>query len=138
PMLPMRFFRNRGFTAGAVTISLVFFAMFGMFFTITQYLQFVRGYSPLTAAVALVPASIVMVIVAPRSAALAASYGARRVVGGGLLLVVAGFVVLATLTPGSNYLQMLVGVVLIAGGMANTMPPSTTAIMAAMPLGKAG
>src|SRR5690606_37389618 len=33
PMLPMRFFRNRGFTAGAVTISLVFFAMFGMFFT---------------------------------------------------------------------------------------------------------
>lgn len=138
PMLPMRFFRDRGFTAGSVTISLVFFAMFGMFFTITQYLQFVLGYSALEAAFSLLPASVVLVLLAPRSAVLAERYGSRRVVGGGLLLVVAGFLVLATLTRDSGYLQLLAGVVLIAAGMANTMPPSTTAIMAAMPLGKAG
>ena len=44
-MLDVRFFRNPRFTAANVAITLTFFAMFGSMFLVTQYLQFVLGYS---------------------------------------------------------------------------------------------
>ena len=49
PMLDLRFFRDRRFTTACVAITLVFFGMFGTIFFLTQYLQFVLGYSPLEA-----------------------------------------------------------------------------------------
>ena len=45
-MLDVRFFRNPRFTAASVTVTLVFFALFGFVFLATQYLQFVLGYTP--------------------------------------------------------------------------------------------
>ena len=55
PMLDPRLFARRGFRTGSMSITLQFFAMFGFFFGGLQYLQLVRGYSPLEAALALVP-----------------------------------------------------------------------------------
>ena len=55
PMLPMSFFRNRRFSVGAGTITLNFFCMYGLFFVFTQYLQFVRAYTPLAAGLATLP-----------------------------------------------------------------------------------
>ena len=49
PMLDLGYFRNPRFTAATTAITLVFFAMFGSYFLFTQYLQFVHGYSPLSA-----------------------------------------------------------------------------------------
>ena len=49
PMLDLGYFRNPRFTAATAAITLVFFAMFGSYFLFTQYLQFVHGYSPLSA-----------------------------------------------------------------------------------------
>ena len=54
-MLDLRLFKNRRFAVSSGGITLVFFAMFGMFFLLTQYLQLVLGYSPLEAAVRLLP-----------------------------------------------------------------------------------
>ena len=47
PMLPLQFFSNRRFTAAIGALGLVLFALMGMFFLVTQYLQFSLGYSPL-------------------------------------------------------------------------------------------
>ena len=113
PMLPMTFFKNRRFSIGATTITLSFFVMFGLFFVLTQYLQFVKGYSPLTAGVATLPLAIMMVLIAPRSAALVVRFGQHRVQASGLTMVAIGLVVLSTLTPSSGYLWVAVGLALL-------------------------
>ena len=70
PMLDLRFFRNPRFTAGATSITLVFFVMFGTFFIITQYLQLVLGYSPLEAGIRVLPWAAVYMVSTTRSAGL--------------------------------------------------------------------
>ena len=55
PMLDVSFFRNPRFTAASAGITLLFFAMFGMIFLLTQHLQFVMGYTPLQAGIRFLP-----------------------------------------------------------------------------------
>ena len=90
PMLDLRFFRNPRFTAGATTITLVFFVMFGTFFIITQYLQLVLGYSPLEAGIRVLPWAAVYMVSTTRSAGLVTRFGQRRVVSSGLAIVAFG------------------------------------------------
>lgn len=138
PMLPMRFFRDRGFSTGSGVITFGFMVMFGFFFLITQYFQFVRGYSPLKAGVATLPFAVTMIIVSPRSDGFVKKFGLNRVVGSGFGLIAAGFVVMALLAPSTSYLVILVGLVLLSAGMAVTIAPATGAIMGSVPLNKAG
>ena len=65
PMLDMHYFRNPAFSTGTGGMILVFMAMFGVMFLITQYFQLVLGYSPLGAALRLLPMAPIMIIVAP-------------------------------------------------------------------------
>ena len=138
PMLDLRAFRDPGMATGSLAISVVFFGMFGMFFLLTQFLQFAQGHSPLGAALRLLPIGLVFVVASPRGAALAARFGPRPVVASGLSIAAAGFVLLGLLEPGSSYPLLLVALVTIATGMALTMPSATNAIIAALPPAKAG
>jgi len=138
PMLDLAFFSNRGFRAGSFTITIVFFCLFGMFFLVTLYLQFAIGFSALGAAVRTVPIAVMMLLVAPRSAALAERFGLRNVVTSGMVLMSAGFVVMASLANGYRYWTLLTSLVLLGAGMSVVMANSTTAIMAGLPLAKAG
>ncbi len=61
PMLDPRLFRIRRFALGSLTITMAFMVMFGMFFLITLYLQFVQGYSALGAAVRTLPFAVTMI-----------------------------------------------------------------------------
>ena len=90
PMLDLRLFQNPRFAVSSGGITLVFFAMFGSFFMLAQYLQGVIGYSPLGAAVRLLPFSAVMMVVAPNTPKLVARLGANRLGALGLGLVVVG------------------------------------------------
>jgi EmrB/QacA subfamily drug resistance transporter len=138
PMLPIPFFRDRRFSTGSGIITFGFLVMFGFFFLATQYFQFVRGYSPLKAGIATLPFALTMIMVAPRSAGLVVRLGLNRVVAIGFSGIAAGFVVMAFVAPDTPYLVILVALVLLAGGMALTMPPATGAIMSSVPLNKAG
>ncbi|GIU86781.1 MAG: hypothetical protein KatS3mg009_1296 [Acidimicrobiia bacterium] len=84
PMLDMSFFRNPRFSAASAGITLIFFAMFGTIFLLTQHLQFVMGYSALEAGTRLLPWAAVMLVVAPNSARLAERFGTKLVVGAGM------------------------------------------------------
>ena len=65
PMLDVRFFKNPRFTAASLSIMFVFFSMFGVTFLLTQYLQFVLGYTPFQAGIRFLPWAVVMLIGAP-------------------------------------------------------------------------
>src|SRR5205823_303115 len=86
PMLDLRFFRNPRFTAATTAITLVFFAMFGSYFLFTQYLQFVHGYSPLSAGVRILPWALAYMASATQSAKLVERFGQRAVVSTGLVI----------------------------------------------------
>src|SRR5207253_5118634 len=86
PMLDLNFFKNTRFTSASASISILFFAMFGVIFLLTQYFQFVLGYSPLEAGVRLLPLALTMMVVAPLSARIVERIGTKVVVSTGLLL----------------------------------------------------
>jgi EmrB/QacA subfamily drug resistance transporter len=138
PMLPMQLFADRRFSVGAVVITTTFFVMLGFFYLSTQYLQFVRGYSPFQAGAAMLPLALTMLVVSPRSAVLAERWGSGRVITVGFLSVAAGCAGLATISPTSPYLAWAGVLVLLATGMGLTMAPSTGSIMSAVPPAKAG
>jgi EmrB/QacA subfamily drug resistance transporter len=138
PMLPMRFFGDAGFSIGSGVITFAFFVMFGFFFLVTQFLQFVRGYSPLDAGVATLPLAVALVIVSPRSASLAARLGATTVIAAGFGFIVAGFAVFAFVDRSSSYLMIAVALVLLGIGMGISVAPATGSIMSAVPMNKAG
>lgn len=138
PMLPMNYFRNSGFSIGSGVITFGFFVMFGFFFLVTQFLQFVRDYSPLDAGVATLPLAVALVAVSPRSDAVAARVGATKVMAAGFAFIAAGFVVMATVDAATSYLVIAISLVLLGIGMGITVAPATGSIMAAVPLNKAG
>jgi EmrB/QacA subfamily drug resistance transporter len=138
PMLDLRFFKRKRFTGGATAITLVFFAMFGMFFLITQYLQFVRGWTPLGAGVRLLPFAFVMMIVAPSSARVAERVGTKRTVAAGLAIAAVGLLIASRLQVDSSYGLLVVAFAVLALGMALTMPSSTASILSSLPMGKQG
>src|SRR5439155_2421039 len=65
PMLEIRFFRKPAFSTGTAGMMLVFLAMFGVMFLLSQYFQLVLGYSALSAALRLLPMAPIMITVAP-------------------------------------------------------------------------
>jgi len=138
PMLDLRFFRNPRFSSAAAAIMLVFFALFGTFFLLTQYLQLVRGYSALQAGVRSLPAPLAIMLVAPLSSKLVDRFGTRAVVATGLTIVATGLGLASIMGTETPYLLLAVSLVILASGMALTMAPATTAIMTSLPLGKAG
>ena len=89
PMLDLELFRNPRFSASSAAISLAFFALFGMIFFLTQYLQEVRGYSALDAGLRTLPVAAGLVLGGPLSAKLTERLGIRIVVPFGLTLVAA-------------------------------------------------
>ncbi|MGZ4715868.1 MAG: DHA2 family efflux MFS transporter permease subunit [Acidimicrobiales bacterium] len=138
PMLPIEFFRNRRFSVGATTITLTFFCMFGLFFVLTQYLQFVLGFSPLKAGLSTLPLAAMLIIFAPRSAGFVARWGQARVQAIGLTLVSIGMLIIASLSPTSSYWVVAAGLVVMGIGMACTTAPATNAIVSSVPLSKSG
>jgi EmrB/QacA subfamily drug resistance transporter len=138
PMLDIRFFRNRSFSTGSGGMLLVFLAMYGVMFLMTQYFQLVLGYSPFSAAVRFLPMAPIMIIVAPSTPWLSARFGANRVVGAGMLLIATGFLLFAQVGLHTGYWLILIALIALTSGMAMSMSPMTAAIMSAVPQRRAG
>jgi EmrB/QacA subfamily drug resistance transporter len=138
PLLDPRFFKLRGFATGSTSLFLQFFAIFGFFFISLQYLQLVLGYGTLKSAVALLPIAAVMMPLSTVAASLAERYGQRLIVAAGLTISAVGFVIIATMTASSGYLEFLVALVIVGSGTALAMTPATNAIVASLPRAKQG
>jgi EmrB/QacA subfamily drug resistance transporter len=138
PMLDVRFFKNPRFSAASLGISMAFFAMFGATFLLTQYMQFVLGYSPLEAGVRLLPFAAVILVVSPLSARIVEKLGTKATVATGLAIVGVALVLMTQLQTDSSYRDLVWRMVLWAFGQALVLAPATESIMGSLPLAKAG
>jgi len=138
PILDVTFFRNPRFTAASVAVTLVFFAMFGSLFFVSQYLQFVLGYSALESGVRLLPVALALMVAAPVSAQLVARLGTKVVVTAGLVLVAGALALFSTVDVDSGYGLVGTVLVVIGLGMGFAMAPAPESIMGSLPPEKAG
>ena len=138
PMVDLRLFRNVRLSASIGSIGISFMTMLGVMFMLTQYLQFVQGYSPLDTGIRLVPMALGFMVGAPTSALLVAKLNARTVITGGLVLVAASTAAMAMLDIETAYWITGSLIFTMGLGMANTMAPATDAVMAAVPEAQAG
>jgi EmrB/QacA subfamily drug resistance transporter len=137
PMLQMSFFRNPRFSAASVAITLIFFALFGSIFVLTQHLQFVLGYSALEAGLRITPFAT-LVLSAPIAARIVERIGTKAVVAAGLTIAGVGLTLIASVDVGDGYVPIGWSLAMIGIGMGATMAPATDSIMGSLPLPKAG
>ncbi|HEV2310510.1 MAG TPA: MFS transporter [Acidimicrobiia bacterium] len=138
PMLDIRFFKNPAFSTGTGGMVLVFLAMYGVMFLITQYFQLVLGYTPLSAALRLLPIAPIMIVVAPFTPRLSAKFGAHRTVASGMALIAVGLLLFVHLGLNTPYLYVVVCLLPLVSGISLAMSPMTAAIMSAVPPRRAG
>lgn len=138
PTIDVTLFKNRQFSAGTISIALVFFSLMGATFYLAYYLQAIRGYTPLAAGVALIAVAAGVMIAASQAARLSEKLGARYVAGSGLTLFALSMLSYGLV--GESTPQWIVEVQMFAlgSGMGLTMTPATNAIMGAVPRDKAG
>lgn len=138
PMLDVRLFARRGFGTGSLSITVQFLASFGSFYVITQYLQYVGGYSSLKTALAMMPLPFVLIPLARNAPRIADRFGINVTGAVGLALIAAGLVAISFLGTTLHYWQFAAGIVVFAAGMGLAGTPATTAIVSSLPARKQG
>lgn len=138
PLIDLALFRMPAFSGAVVANTLSVFAFSGLLFFFSQYLQLVRGFSPLLAGVAELPVTIASIAVIAVIGLILRRLGAGRAIGGGLAIAAVGFVVLTAAEGITGYAALAVALALIGLGIGVSMTLSTDAIVAAAPRERAG
>jgi EmrB/QacA subfamily drug resistance transporter len=138
PMLDLRLFADRRFSAGALTLTLLYFGGLGTYFLYTQHLQFVLGYSALRAGVYSVPFAVVLVVFSLRTPWAVQRFGTARVAGLGLMTLALGVLLRSGADAHTAYWVLLVSLMVVAAGIGSTIAPSTTSIMSSLSPHQAG
>ncbi|HEY5835459.1 MFS transporter [Streptomyces sp.] len=130
PMLPMRMFAKRGFSAINAASMLMLTGMFGSIFLLSQFLQTVIGYGPTEAGLRMLPWTGMPMIVAPIAGIASDRIGGRPVVAAGLALQAIGLGWFAlVLSPEVSYAAQLPALVISGTGMAMFVAPATNLLM---------
>ncbi|MEZ5102693.1 MAG: DHA2 family efflux MFS transporter permease subunit [Thermoleophilia bacterium] len=133
PMLPLRFFRNRAFTATNLVSLAMYFGMFGAIFLLAQFFQTAQGYSPLEAGLRTLPWTAMPMLIAPIAGVLAERIGSRPLLVSGLALQAAGLAWIAAVsTPSLGYASLVGPFVLSGIGMSLVFPAIATSILGAV------
>lgn len=130
PMLPLRLFRSRGFTASNVASMLMSFGMFGSIFLLAQFLQIVQHYSPLSAGLRTLPWTAMPMFVAPFAGLVTQRIGGRPVLATGLALQALGLAWLAAIaSPTVTYAGLVPAFLLNGVGMALFFAPMASTVL---------
>jgi len=135
PLIDVSLFRIRAFSAGLAANTLGFFAAFGLFVFIDQYLQLVLGYSPLEAGLWSLPSAFGFIAGAMLAPPLLGGVRPATVVGSGLALAATGFAVIAQ---AGGIEWVVAGSVLFSLGLAPVAGLSTELVVGAAPPERAG
>jgi EmrB/QacA subfamily drug resistance transporter len=130
PMLPMRFFRSRAFSAGNAAIFFLFGSLFTAVFFLAQFLQTALGYGPLDAGLRLLPWTLTLFFCAPVAGALADRLGERPFMVGGLILQAIGMGWIGLIArPGLAYSEMIIPLVVAGCGVSMAIPAVQSSVV---------
>ena len=130
PMVPLRFFRNRAFSAANVTSLLMSFGMFGSIFLLVQFFQVVQGYTPLQAGIRTLPWTAMPIFIAPIAGLLSDRIGARPLLVGGMALMATGLAWMAIVTtPTVAYPRLIPAFVMAGVGMSLYFAPVANLVL---------
>ncbi|MGI8331182.1 MFS transporter [Actinomadura scrupuli] len=139
PMLPLGVFASRQFSAVNAVTFVVYGGMGVMFFLLVLDLQVVAGYSPIVAGTALLPVTVLMLLLSARAGGLAQRIGPRVPMTAGLLLAATGMLLLTRIGPHASYvLDVLPAVTVFALGLAGVVAPLTATVLATADVRHAG
>ena len=133
PMMPLEVFSSRQFSAANVVTFVVYGALGGLFFLLVVALQVVAGFSPLLAGTALLPVTVILLLLSARMGALAVRIGPKIPMTLGPIVSAAGLVLLTRIGVETSYwLDVLPGVVVFGLGLSLLVAPLTTTVLAAV------
>jgi len=133
PMLPMRLFRSRAFSAANGASLFMYFGMFGSIFLLTQFFQTAQGYSPLEAGLRVLPWTAMPMVVAPIAGALSDRIGGRPFMALGLGLQAIGLAWIAAVSePTAGYASFVGPFVLSGIGMGMFFAPVANVVLSAV------
>ena len=138
PMLEIGFFKNPRFSAGVMAVSIMALALIGINYSLTLYMQFVNGYSPLQAGVRFVPVALGILFGAGSAGRLVGRFGTKRVMISGFLGTIAMIFLASFWRINTPYWQ--IGLVFFGYGffLGYIAAPAADAIMGALPKARAG
>ena len=132
-MLPLRFFRSRGFTAANVVSFLMYFGVFGAVFLLVQFFQIVQGLSPFQSGLRTLPWTAMPAIVAPIAGVLAGRIGGRPILVAGMVALAAGLAwIAAVITPTVAYPVLVPGFILAGVGMGLFFAPIANVVLSSV------
>jgi EmrB/QacA subfamily drug resistance transporter len=141
PMLPMRFFRSRAFSAGNAAIFCAVGALFCAVFFMSQFLQAGLGYGPLDAGLRLLPWTATLFFVAPVAGKLVDRFGERPFLVAGPLLQAVGMGWIALIADaGMDYAQLIPPLMVAGVGISMSFPAAQNSVVGSVPpeaIGKA-
>jgi EmrB/QacA subfamily drug resistance transporter len=139
PMLPLSVFSSRQFSAVNVVTLVVYAALGGIFFFLTLQLQIVSGFSPIAAGAALLPVTLLMLVLSSMAGAIAQRIGPRWPMVAGTALAAFGVLLLSGIGPDASYLvNVLPGAILFGLGISAVVAPLTATVLAAAEVRQAG
>jgi len=139
PMLPLRLFRLRNFSVTNVETLSVYGGLSGLSTFLTLYLIEFAGFSALHAGLSLVPVTIVMFFLSPRTGRLSMQYGPRLFMALGPILAGAAVLAYTRLPPQADYwVDILPALLVFSVGLSLTVAPLTTTVLADAGPGDAG
>ncbi|MET9576490.1 MFS transporter [Streptomyces sp. DT199] len=139
PMMPLDIFASRQFTAVNLVTLCVYAALGGFFFLAALQLQVVVGYSALAAGTALLPTTVLMLLLSARSGELAGRIGPRIPLTVGPLLCAAGMLMMLRVGPGASYVaDVLPALVVLGLGLVTLVAPLTATVLGSVSVVRAG
>jgi EmrB/QacA subfamily drug resistance transporter len=139
PMVPMRFFRSRAFSAGNAAIFFTLASLFGAVFFFAQMLQTALGYGPLDAGLRLMPWTVTFITVAPLVGNLVDRFGERPFMVAGLSLQALGMGWIALIADsGLTYSEFLLPSIVAGVGVSMAIPSAQNSVIGSFSLEEVG
>jgi EmrB/QacA subfamily drug resistance transporter len=138
PMIDLRLFEIRAFSAGLAAVVVAFAGLFTATFLLPFLLQEGSGYTPLEAGLLLTPIPITAALVAPFSGALSDRIGQRAPASIGIAVLVVGLLSLTTLPEAFTVGELTWRLALIGAGQGLFLSPNSSSILGSVPRPRLG
>lgn len=138
PLVRLGFFRNVTFSTGNGVSLTVTFGLLGVIFLLALFLQLVLGFSAIKAGLTLLPMPVAIMVIAPFAGRLSDRIGSRWLLFAGMLIAALGIYLLSNLTVSTTEQELILPLAICGIGMGLVIAPTTTAVMASVPVNQSG